>query len=374
MTLPGQVAVDIVVTNHNYGSYVCDAIDSARRQEHPSVNVVVVDDGSTDCSRERLRTYEGAVDLVLKENGGQASAFNAGFSRCRGDAVIFLDADDLLAPIAASLGAMGLADEPGASRVQFRMGLIDGSGHPLGATRPEAGRAMAHGDLRRAELAFPFDLCWAPGGGNVFRADALRRIMPIPEAEYGRWGADYYLVHLTALLGTVVSLPDVGAYYRVHGANAFQPATSTLDLDRVRREIFYQQRTVASLAQLADWLGLDRPDPILSLSSVALRIISRKLAPDRHPVADDRISALMLDALRAAGRRYDVAVPLRVAMVAALGAIAASPRPIASKLAEQFVFPEHRARLMPLIRRLQREPAAKHADRPALSDAPVARH
>jgi hypothetical protein len=71
-------------------------------------------------------------------------------------------------------------------------------------------------------------------------------------------------------------------------------------------------------------------------------------------VADDRIPGLMWRAVRAARRRYDRPVVVRAAMVAWLGAIAASPRPLAEELAELFVFPERRQRLMPTAWRRRR--------------------
>ncbi len=353
MTPESAIKIDIVVNNHNYGTYVCDAVDSARAQDHPAVNVVVVDDGSTDDSRERLRRYDGSVDLVLRDNGGQSAALNTGFARCRGDVVLFLDADDVLEPTAASRAAAALAAEPDAVRVQFRMAVIDAEGNRLGLVRPPGHQPLPSGDLRRAELAFPFDMAWV-GGGNAYRTDALRQIMPIPTDEYGRWGADWYLVHLSALLGPVVGLDEVGAYYRVHGGNAFEPAAPVLDLARIRREIEYQQTTTRALTRLADELGLDRPEPILSLSNVALRIISHKLDPAHHPVANDRAGELLWSAARAAVRRYDMSVALRAAMVVWLGAILASPRPLARQMAELFVFPERRQRLTSWTRRLRR--------------------
>jgi glycosyltransferase involved in cell wall biosynthesis len=355
MTSEPPITIDIVVNNHNYGAYVCDAVDSARAQDHPAVNVVVVDDGSTDDSRERLRRYDGAVDLVLRENGGQPAALNTGFSRCRGDAVLFLDADDVLEPTAASRAAAALAAEPAAARVQFRMAVIDAEGHRLGLVRPPGHLPLPSGDLRRAELAFPFDMAWVGTSGNVYRSELLRRIMPIPAEDYGLWGADWYLVHLTTLLGPVVAIDEIGGLYRLHGRNAFEPAAPVLDLDRIRREIRYQQTTAALLLRLADELGLERPQEILSLSNLALRVISHRLDAAGHPVVRDRAVALVWKAVQAATRRHDVSIALRAAMVVWLAAITASPRPLAQPLAELFVFPERRQNLTSLTRRMHRQ-------------------
>jgi hypothetical protein len=233
------------------------------------------------------------------------------------------------------------------------MAMIDAHGRSLPGTRPPAHQPLPSGDLRQAELAFPFDMAWV-GGGNAYRVEALARIMPIPTAEYGQWGADWHLVHLSNLLGPVVALDDVAAYYRVHGANAFEPAGQQLDLARVRREIVYQRATAAQLLALADELGLHHPERLLSLSNIALRIISTRLAPRQHPVAGDRAAMLLADAIRAAFRRSDVSIPMRTLLVAGLAAIAVAPRPVSERLAELFMFPDRRRGLNPVLERMQR--------------------
>src|ERR1019366_4357461 len=87
--------VSILINNYNYGRFLRDAIDSALNQTYSNIEVIVVDDGSTDSSREIIATYEKRIIPVLKANGGQASAFNAGFAASKGDWVYLLDSDDL---------------------------------------------------------------------------------------------------------------------------------------------------------------------------------------------------------------------------------------------------------------------------------------
>src|SRR5690242_15345928 len=76
--------VSIIIDNYNYGQYLQAAIESALGQTYHNIEVVVVDDGSTDDSREVIGRYDGRITAVLKENGGQASALNAGFVRSHG--------------------------------------------------------------------------------------------------------------------------------------------------------------------------------------------------------------------------------------------------------------------------------------------------
>jgi cellulose synthase/poly-beta-1,6-N-acetylglucosamine synthase-like glycosyltransferase len=348
-----DVAVDIVVNNYNYGRYVGDAVESARAQTHPRVQVIVVDDGSDDDSRQVLERFED-VDVVLKENGGQASAVNAGFALCRGDAVIFLDADDRLHPEAAARVAAAIAAEPEVAKIQYRLDVIDGAGRPTGEVKPHSHWEVANGDMRAAELAYPYDLGWMATSGNAFRTEALRRIMPIPEAEYPVCGADWYLVHLATLLGEVRSLGQPLGDYRVHGANNYQPEDPQLDLDHVRQAVVFADSTSRELLRLAAELGLPRPRRVLSLADLANRLISLRLDPGNHPLPEDTIGDILRDAVGAARRRRNASPAMRLMLLGWFAATAAAPRPLARRLSILLLFPERRPGLNSLLRQLQR--------------------
>jgi hypothetical protein len=350
----GDLVVDIVINNYNYGAYLNEAIASARRQTHPAVNVVVVDDGSSDDSRAILEGVDDAVEVVLKENGGQASALNAGMERCEGDVVVFLDADDTLHPEAASAVAAAFAADPGVSKVQYRMDVIDAAGRASGEIKPPFHLPLPQGDLERVELAYPFDLVWLPTSGNAFRAEAVRRILPIPEASYPVCGADWYLVHLTTLLGRVVSLERVCASYRVHGANSYEPQQASLDLDQLRQTIVFAATTSEQLLRLAAELGRPHPRRILSVADLANRAISLKLAPAAHPLPGDRLAGLLGDAVGACRRRDNVSPAMKAMFLAWFGALAIAPCPLARRLAELFLFPARRSWLNRLLAHLHR--------------------
>lgn len=350
-----ELAVDIVVDNYNYARYLPAAIASARAQTHPRVNVIVVDDGSSDDSRAVLERYREEVTVLLKENGGQASALNAGFERCKGDVVIFLDADDTLAPTAAAAVAATFAADSEAVKVQFRTEVIDPGGKPIGRLKPAEHLPLPGGDVRAAELAYPFDLVWMATSANAFRASALRQIMPIPEEPF-RTCADWYLVHLTALLGRVVSLPEVLGSYRLHGANNYEPQTAEVDLDHIRQTIHYAEATSKELLELAAELDLPRPRRILSLADLANRMISLRLAPERHPLPGDRVGGLLRAALGAVRRRDNVGLAMKAMFVAWFTAMAVAPRPLARQLAVLFLFPERRSGLNRILGRQQATP------------------
>jgi GT2 family glycosyltransferase len=349
------LSVDIVVNNYNYASFLGAAIESACAQTHERVNVIVVDDGSSDDSRKVLGGYEERVTLVLKENGGQASALNAGIGHCRGDVVMFLDADDVLLPDAAARVAATFAADSGLAKVQFRTEVIDADGTPTGIIRPAPHLPMPGGDMRAAELAHPFDIVWMSTSANAFRNELVRRIFPIPERDYPISGADWYLVHLAALLGRVASLDRVCAAYRVHGENSFELSSPDLDLDHVRQAIAFAKPTTVALLRLADELRLAHPARILSTADLANRLVSLRLEPKLHPLPEDGVGQLAGDGIRAAGRRKDVSPAMRTMFALWFLAMGLAPRPLARRLAILFLFPERRASVNRILGRLHRD-------------------
>src|SRR5579872_6189361 len=92
--------VSVLIDTYNHEQFIAQAIHSVLEQDMPmdDVEIIVVDDGSTDRTPEIVRTFESRVRLLRKTNGGQASAFNAGIPECHGEIIAFLDGDDWWAP------------------------------------------------------------------------------------------------------------------------------------------------------------------------------------------------------------------------------------------------------------------------------------
>ena len=354
--MTSSLAVDIVVNNFNYARFLGAAIDSALAQSHDPVRVIVVDDGSTDESRAVIEPYGERVTAVFKPNGGQASAFNTGFAECSGDVVIFLDADDLLHPDAAARAAAAMAGGRTVAKVQYRMDVIDAEGRPTGEMKPPRHMRMPSGDVRHLELSAPFDLAWLPTSANAFAAWGLRRILPVPEAEFPSC-ADFYLKHLTALLGEVVSLEDVLASSRLHGANSYEPSDARIDVAHLRSTITYTAATRRHLEAMARQLGLhrDRRGGILSVADQADRLISLRLEPHEHPIRGDSVPMLAVGGVRAAWRRSDVSPAMRAGFALWFALAAPAPRRQFRWLAEQFLFHERRpSAVNALLRALHR--------------------
>ena len=90
--------LSVVIASHNYERFVGAAIESALALRWSDVEVVVVDDGSTDGSRAVIQRYADRIKVLYTENSSQRVAANHGYAMTTGDVIIFLDADDVLPP------------------------------------------------------------------------------------------------------------------------------------------------------------------------------------------------------------------------------------------------------------------------------------
>jgi glycosyltransferase involved in cell wall biosynthesis len=211
--------VSIVIDNYNYARYLSEAVDSALAQDYPNLEVVVVDDGSTDDSRDVIRLYSDRIRPVFKSNGGQASAMNAGLTHSRGAVVLFLDSDDILSPGVVTQ-AVALFD-PTVAKVHWPLSVVDSVGRPTGQTKP--GRRLPEGNLRDAVLRTgPSNCASPPTSGNAWARWFLERVMPIPEdVPYYRICGDEYLFTLAPVFGEVRAIHQPQGRYRIHGRNIY---------------------------------------------------------------------------------------------------------------------------------------------------------
>ena len=233
--------ISVLVDTYNHERFIEEALVSVLEQgvAGAEYEVVVVDDGSTDRTPEIVGKFAPRVRLIRKENGGQASAFNAGIPECAGEIIAFLDGDDwwergklqAVADVLASDKEVGLVGH-GITQV-----------FPDGRHQTELVRDTPRFRIRSREGAEAFRLRKSFLGTSrmTYRAIVLREIGPVPEAL--RFQADEYLFTLAGLFADVLILRESLTFYRLHDANLFQ--FSDGNVEAIRRK----GRVLAALAE-----------------------------------------------------------------------------------------------------------------------------
>jgi hypothetical protein len=213
--------VSILINNYNYGRFLGDAIDSALSQSHTNIEVIVVDDGSADESHKVIAHYGCRIRAVLKSNGGQASALNAGFHACNGDLICFLDADDIFLPNKVAELVTTFARYPEIGWCFHQLTLFQNhTGEHLSDSRTcNYGRW----DARTATLAGHPPYVPTALSGLSFRRTLLSRILPMPES-LGITN-DNFLKFAALALSPGWMLPAVLALQRIHANNAYTRRT-----------------------------------------------------------------------------------------------------------------------------------------------------
>jgi hypothetical protein len=242
-------SVSVIIDSYNYARFLPEAIDSALAQTYPHLEVIVVDDGSRDDSRDVIARYQSRVTAVLKDNGGQASALNAGFRASHGEIVCFLDSDDSLSATAVAQ-AVDLFVDPDVAKVHWPLWIVDADGRTTGKQMPQ--KELPEGDLRATVLQDgPWSYATPPTSGNAWSRTFLERVLPIPEEEY-KTCPDSYLSTLVPLFGSVKRIDQPQGCYRVHGQNHH---LATFD-EKLSFDLKLYEQACAALTRCCGDLGI----------------------------------------------------------------------------------------------------------------------
>jgi glycosyltransferase involved in cell wall biosynthesis len=131
--MPSSPLISIVIPSFNQGAFLEECLRSVLDQSHLRKEVLVMDGGSTDSSREILRQYERRLDFWVSEpDRGQAHAVNKGWARAKGDVLGWLNSDDRLEDGALAAVAAAYVSHPEAAILYGDVQEIDGLGRPLG--------------------------------------------------------------------------------------------------------------------------------------------------------------------------------------------------------------------------------------------------
>lgn len=230
-----QPLVSVIIDNYNYARFLKTAIESVFAQTYQNFELIIVDDGSTDHSREvidaccAIEGYRDRIIPIFQENSGQGGACSTGFVHAKGDFVCFLDADDYYHPQKLEKVVDAFQTHPAWIQVAHGWILVDADGHPKGRN---TSNILSQGNMK------PLLLKWGKFASGITSALAYRRlalanVMPAPN----RCIIDSYLNASVPFYGDIGCINETLMYYRTHGKNT-QAYNDDVDyLIKERREI-----------------------------------------------------------------------------------------------------------------------------------------
>lgn len=339
--------VSIIINNYNYEAFIKDAIDSALAQTYSNREVIVVDDGSTDSSREIISGYGDRIIPVFQENGKQGAAFNNGFSKSRGDIILFLDSDDFL--LEHALEKIVSAWTPEISKVHYRLQVVDTKGEPTGAYYPPRHQLLATGEVWRMLLESGA-YTGVSTSGNAISRHALVEVTPIPY-EY-RLTSDDYLSTLIPFYGKVAAIDEPLGAYRIHTSN--QWALVNVSGDRFHRFVNHHVHSHRLIKEKADELGYELPSDLEERNPgyVWCRLSSLRLSPPTHPIESDTSLKLVYWGIRALWKYSDFNLKKRLVYTLWFIWVGLAPLP-AAKLAITWLYvPQSRPKLFTWLKQI----------------------
>lgn len=260
MTSP---TISILIDTYNYGQFVEQAVESVLAQDFPmeKTEILVVDDGSTDDTPQRLAKYGDRIRYLRKPNGGQASAFNFGVRESRGEIIALLDADDYWLPEKLQRIMQEFEKNPGAGMVHHALLELN---ERTGEFRKNTFTGLSGNFASSKKSILSFGP--TPTSSLAYRRWVLEAILPIPETI--TFQADGYIQGIAPFLAPIVGINEALAVYRFHGSNLYFLSQTDREKDRQR-----QVQRAATLRYIVegqrDWFrshGYDLAQPIVRTS------------------------------------------------------------------------------------------------------------
>jgi len=288
--------VTVYIVNHNYERFVSQAIESVLTQTLRSIEIIIIDDGSTDGSRDIIEKYRDTerVIIITQQNRGLNVTNNIALRAARGRYIMRLDADDYLDPRALAILSNELDRHPETGLVFPDYYLVDASGNVQEIVR-------RHDFSEVTLMDQP-----AHGACTMIRREFLEEIGGYDEAFRCQDGYDLWLRFIERFNVKNVNLPLF--YYRQHATNLTRSEGTILDTrtEIIKKQALRRGRHLNAIAVIP--VRDHNTDP----HSIALRPLGNKLVIDwtiESALAAERIGAVLVstpdtDVIKYVEKRY----------------------------------------------------------------------
>ena len=252
--------VSIIIANYNYGRFLTEAIESVLAQTYRNFELIVVDDGSKDNSREVIESYGDRLIAIFQGNAGQGEAFNVGITRSKGEIICFLDSDDYFYKDKLAKVVAAFLDHSEWVQISHGRTSVNREGAIIGRDPT----FFSQGNVRNLLLRWG-RYAWAVTSALAYRRSALLQVLPIPTkqsevevikdqktAHLAFGAADTYLTATVPFYGEVGCIREPLMFYRSHGDNM---QSRSINLPYLIRQ---RELTAAYINQAASKVGLNR--------------------------------------------------------------------------------------------------------------------
>lgn len=238
--------VSIVIPTFNGAAYLHDSIESILKQDYPRLELIVLDDGSSDETPQILEQFSGKFYWESHQNMGQSATLNKGWQHSKGEILAYLSADDLLTPSAVSQAVVYLQENPDTPVVYGNYELIDQDGSSI--------RTVQAPDFDYQRLIAEIEV--QPGPGAFFRREVFDRTSGWDTSLKQTPDFDFWLK--AGILGDFLHVDETWAKFRVHNKSQTHAEASPEKADECVRVI-------------DNFYGLpDLPSQVIQLKSRAL--------------------------------------------------------------------------------------------------------
>lgn len=237
--------VSVIIPAYNRSAYIDQTVQSVLEQTYPQVELIVVDDGSTDGTYQQLEAYGSRIRLLShphRQNKGQSAALNLGLQAAVGEYIAILDSDDYWAPDKLERQVACLQAHPDIGLVYCNGYHVDAGGAILYPFHPEG--HVEPNDPDRLLL----DCYMLLPQSSLVRTEVFRRAGLFDESL--RASQDHDMLIRIAELTKFAYQPEYGFYYRRHGASISQNGLEQrwrngfVILEKARQRYPYAPKTI----------------------------------------------------------------------------------------------------------------------------------
>ena len=267
--------ISVIIPTYNRSQYICEAIDGALEQTYKNIEIIVVDDGSTDSTKDVLTKYGSNVKYIYQNNAGPSVARNSGIKQSKGELLAFLDSDDIWLPQKLEKQLELIQQSPNIGLVSCGSYDIDSSGNII--SKPIIRRNYENMDILIKTLI----LRNVVGGGSIplVRRECFDKLGLFSEDIIICEDRDMWIRIAKNYKIKFIEEPLIK--YRIHGTNLNKDVTRIKENGRKlvernvdKKDFLFKRKAYSYLYITLAWEYMDKRDGYSALINILKSITS----------------------------------------------------------------------------------------------------